>query len=285
VTPLPTALTRPFAPLDAVARKAVDAVAGVVDDSTASASRLIALLRLTASRSHPLVEDPPRSWRGSGPVVLVGGFCATDTMLGPMRRWLERLGYDVRTHTLGAGLDCAGRSVEAVEDTIRRAAEEHGGPVRVVAHSRGGQFARAAVRRLVRDGEATGPLITLGTPLHLYGANRLLLLQAAAVAAVGSLGAPGLARLACLYGPCCAEFREELRAPVPVPCTAVFSRDDRMVPWEASVDPAARNVEVPGGHLGLLTDPPALCVVADALADDGGPSALTTVPREHACAA
>lgn len=28
--------------------------------------------------------------RGRGPVVLVGGFCTTDVVLGPMRRWLER---------------------------------------------------------------------------------------------------------------------------------------------------------------------------------------------------
>jgi hypothetical protein len=285
VTPLPTALTRPLAPLDAVARRAVGALAGVVDDSTLSASRMIALVRRTASRSHPMVEQPPPRWQGSGPVVLVGGFCATDTMLGPMRHWLERLGYDVRTHTLAAGMDCAGRSVQAVQDRIRRAADEHGGPVRVVAHSRGGQFARAAVRRLVRDGGASGPLVTLGTPLDLYGAHRILLLQAAAVAAAGSLGAPGLARLACFYGPCCAEFRDELREPVPVPCTAVFSREDRFVPWRASVDPAARNVEVPGSHLGLLVDPPALCVVADALAGGEGPSAITTVAREYACAA
>lgn len=285
VTPLPTALTRPLAPLDTAARRAADAIAGVVDDSTLSASRMIALVRRTPSRSHPLVERPPARWRGSGPLVLVGGFCATDTMLGPMRHWLERLGYDVRTHTLAAGMDCAGRSVQAVQDTMRRAADEHGGPVRVVAHSRGGQFARAAVRRLVADGEAVGPLVTLGTPLDLFAPNRMLLLQAAAIAAVGSLGAPGLARFACLYGPCCAEFRDELREPVPVPCTAVFSRQDRFVPWRASVDPAARNVEVPGSHLGLLVDPPALCVVADALVEDGGPSAITTVPREHACAA
>src|SRR3954454_14018575 len=38
---------------------------------------------------------PPPAWRGSGPVVLVGGLCTTDTVLQPMRLWLERLGYQV----------------------------------------------------------------------------------------------------------------------------------------------------------------------------------------------
>jgi pimeloyl-ACP methyl ester carboxylesterase len=277
--------------------------------------------------------DPPQRWLGHGPVVLVGGFCATGVVLGPMRRWLERLGYAVTTHTVGAGLDCAGRSVAALDETVHAVAGAHGEPVRLVAHSRGGQFARAVARRT--DVPLHG-LVTLGTPLDLYGINGALMLQAAAVAAAGTLGAPGLASLACLdghegravprqarslvrqgararpghgrdparptstrarsptsatgaaapaslrvagalrrqrlgvvllrYGPCCAEFRAGLRAPVPVPVTAVYSRDDRAVPWQAAADPAARNVEVPGSHLGLLIDPPALCSVAEALA-------------------
>lgn len=274
-------------PLEAVARRANRLVAGAVDDAELSAGRLVALARLTSSRPHPSLADPPAAWRGSGPVVLVGGFCATDLMLGPMRRWLERLGYTVVTHTLGAGMGCAGRSARDLDDTMRRVADEHGEPVRVVAHSRGGQFARAAVRAAARAGEPPAALVTLGTPLRLYGANRVLLLQAAAVAALGSLGAPGLARIACLYGPCCAEFRDELREPVPVPVTAVFSREDTAVPWRVSVDPSARNVEVPGSHLGLLVDPPALRVVADALAArrPGRTGEVVTVPRRHVCAA
>lgn len=253
----------PLRPLDTAFRCLSDAVAAAVGGSRLSASRMIALARLTASHPHPLLEDPPRRWRGRGPVVLVGGFCATGLVLGPMQGWLERLGYAVTTHTVGAGMDCAGRSVAALDETLRAVAAEHGGPVRVVAHSRGGQFARAVARRT--DVPLAG-LVTLGTPLDLYGINRVLMLQAAAVAAAGTLGAPGLARFGCLYGPCCADFRAGLRDPVPAPVTAVYSREDRAVPWTASRDPSARNVEVPGSHLGLLVDPPALCSVAEALA-------------------
>lgn len=253
----------PLRPLDSAARRLSDAVHAVVGGSTTSASRMLALARLTASRPHPLLDDPPTRWQGTGPVVLVGGFCATGLVLGPMRRWLERLGYDVTTHTVGAGMDCAGRSVDALDRTLRVVAEAHGEPVRVVAHSRGGQFARAVARRT--DVPLAG-LVTLGTPLDLYGINRVLILQAAAVAVIGSIGAPGLARFACLYGPCCAEFRAGLREPLPVPVTAVFSRGDEAVPWTSSTDPNARNIEVSGSHLGLLVDPPAMCTVAEALA-------------------
>jgi pimeloyl-ACP methyl ester carboxylesterase len=253
----------PLRPLDAAVRRLSDAVSAALGGSATSTSRMVALARLTAGRPHPVFADPPQRWLGHGPVVLVGGFCATGVVLGPMRRWLERLGYAVTTHTVGAGLDCAGRSVAALDETVHAVAGAHGEPVRLVAHSRGGQFARAVARRT--DVPLHG-LVTLGTPLDLYGINGALMLQAAAVAAAGTLGAPGLASLACLYGPCCAEFRAGLRAPVPVPVTAVYSRDDRAVPWQAAADPAVRNVEVPGSHLGLLVDPPALCSVAEALA-------------------
>lgn len=252
----------PLRPLDTTVRRLSDAVQAAVHRPATSAGRVMALARLTASRPHPMLEDPPARWLGEGPVVLVGGFCATGLVLGPMRRWLERLGYSVTTHTVGAGMDCAGRSVAALDETLHAVAEAHGVPVRIVAHSRGGQFARAAARRT--DVPVAG-LVTLGTPLDLYGVSRVMILQAAAVAAIGSIGAPGLARFACLYGPCCAEFREGLREPSPVPVTAVFSRGDEAVRWASATDPHARNVEVPGTHLGLLVDPPAMVTVAEAL--------------------
>jgi hypothetical protein len=109
-------------------------------------------------------------------------------------------------------------------------------------------------------------LVTLGTPFDLQRMRVPLLAAATFVGAVGSLGFPGLATLSCLRGPCCAEFRDALRAPVAVPFTSVFTRGDQVVPWEASVDEGARNVEVGGGHLGLLERRDALHAVAEALA-------------------
>jgi triacylglycerol lipase len=223
------------------------------------ASRLIGLAGLAAART----ADPPARWRGAGPVVLVGGFCAPGAALGPMRRWLECLGYEVVLHTAGAGMGCAGRSVEALSTAVARTADDAGAPVRLVAHSRGGQFARVAARR---DGAPVRALVTLGSPFDLYDMSLAVLVQAALVATAGSLGAPGLARLGCLRGTCCEEFRDGLRRRVPVPFTSIYSRSDRAVPWRASADVAARNVEVTGGHLDLLTGAAPLHAVAEALA-------------------
>jgi pimeloyl-ACP methyl ester carboxylesterase len=58
------------------------------------------------------------------------------------------------------------------------------------------------------------------------------------------------------------------RMPVGVPTTSVYSRSDSIVPWRASILPAAplrENVEVRGSHLGLGHNPAVLVVVADRL--------------------
>jgi len=216
-------------------------------------------------------REPEAALRcGRGPVLVVGGFAATDPVMAPLAARLHDLGYDVASSTAGAGLGCAGDASDALADRLIEVADRAGRPVQVVGHSRGGQFARVAARRAdVVDGGHVAGLVTLGTPFDLYGLGWSVMAQAAAVSAAGSLGAPGLATLGCLWGPCCAGFRSGLRAPWPgqVPFTSIYSRRDRAVRWTASIDPHARNVEVGGQHLGLLTSPAAVAAVSEALAD------------------
>ncbi len=155
---------------------------------------------------------------GTGPVVLVGGFCTTDLVLEPMRAWSEHLGYRVLTHTLNSGMACGTRSVEQVRATVRMPArlDEHGDGVHVVGYS--------------------------------------------------TLGMPNLATTSCLVGPCCAAYRRRLREPLPVPFTSIYSKRDRLVPWRASIDEGALNVEVDGSHLDLVETGPARIAVGRALA-------------------
>jgi hypothetical protein len=205
-------------------------------------------------------DEAPALWRGSGPVVLVGGFGTTDRGLRVMRGWLERLGYRVTVHTTGIGTGCGGRSVERLCRVVEAADE--GGGVGVVAHSRGAQFARAATAA----GARVRALVALGAPFDQFPRSVPALAAGLLVGVAGSLGIPGLASLGCVRGPCCAEFRAALRAPLAVPFTSVYTRGDQVVPWRSSVDDGADNVEVSGGHLGLLDRPDALAAVAAALA-------------------
>lgn len=225
----------------------------------------------TLRRVRTLVEGPsalpqpvelPDSWRGTGPVVLVGGFCTTELTLAPLRDRLGRLGYTVTTHTAGVGMGCGRRTVDDLKEVVREAAAAAGEPVRLLGYSRGGQFARAVA---ADPSMPVRSLVTLGTPFDLYGVSLPLRLQGAALAVAGSLGVPGLFTMACFYGSCCTGFHDDLRHVPDVPFVAVYSRDDRLVRWRACVDPAAHLVEVPGSHLGLLVDPEPLRAVAEAL--------------------
>jgi hypothetical protein len=45
----------------------------------------------------------------------------------------------------------------------------------------------------------------------------------------------------------------------------VFSRHDEVVPWQTSLDPAARHRELPTTHRGLITSPAALQLLANEL--------------------
>jgi pimeloyl-ACP methyl ester carboxylesterase len=211
-------------------------------------------------------SSPDGPTEPGGPVVVVGGMAATEPVMLPLARRLAARGHDVATVTTSAGLGCAGAAVDTLVERIRETADDAGRPVGVVGHSRGGQFARIAVGRPEVAGDVES-LVTLGTPFDLYGLSWPLIAQAAGLVVAGTLGVPGLARFSCLTGACCREFRTTLRRTLPpgMPFTSIYSRADRTVPAEASIDPGARNVEVGGGHLSLLTGVGARRAVADAL--------------------
>lgn len=229
---------------------------------TAALRRVRALVR-REDTPPPAVAAPER-FRGSGPVVLVGGFCTSELAMDPLRTYLTALGYTVTTCSVDAGMGCGGRSVERLKAIVREAAAQDTGGhgVRLLGYSRGGQFARA----VARDPDLPiRSLVTLGTPFDMFGVSRPLLLQIGAVALAGTLGMRRLFTLACMTGPCCSTFRDTLRAPVPVPFSAICSRNDGLVRWSACQDPQAHLVEVPGHHLALLHEPAPLLAVAEQL--------------------
>ena len=45
----------------------------------------------------------PEEWRGSGPVVVVGGFCTSTLAMDPLCSYLRDLGYTVTTCTTAIG--------------------------------------------------------------------------------------------------------------------------------------------------------------------------------------
>jgi pimeloyl-ACP methyl ester carboxylesterase len=190
--------------------------------------------------------------RPSGPaVLLVPGFMAGDQSLNVLGGWLRRRG----SRTAGAGIllntNCAERAVGGIESRLRGLAERDAGRVVLIGQSRGGQLARIAA---LRNPDLVSTIVMLGSPvLDPLGVDPAVLGAVRSVALLGDLGVPGMLSSECGNGPCCAAFREDLRAPLPpdVRAVAIYSRSDGIVSWQACLDPCAEHIEVESSHGGM----------------------------------
>ena len=215
-------------------------------------------------------------WHGVGQVpgegravLLIPGYLAGDASLTAMTRWLRGLGY--RTHKAGirANVDCSAAVCDALEQRLERLADVSGERVAIIGQSRGGIIARSLAKR--RPDLVSG-IVTLGSPnagmLHIHP---LVLGSIGVVGALGSLRVPHLFTLRCLFGDCCAGFRESLGCttfPEDVGYKAIYSRHDGIVSWRACLDPAADElIEVSSSHCGMAVHPKVYGIVGRALAE------------------
>lgn len=230
-----------------------------------------------AIEDHHLWTDPPLEADGL-PVLLIGGLASTPGQLQVLRDWLLRLNCRVRVCPVAYGLDCGERTTELVTDSLLAQAAETGQRCVLVAHSRGGQFARAVT---VRRPDLVEGLVTLGSPFNrMLGIHPLLKAEVVMLGLGGTLGLPGLFRATCLWGQCCRRLRVDLLAPFPkeVSFLSIFSRRDPIVNWRNSLDPAASHREVDTSHNGLLCSAASFEALADELARIVGEPALRRQP-------
>lgn len=225
---------------------------------------LTALTRMNALRDHAVWSNPRFDLQGL-PVLVVGGLASSPLMLNPLLEWLGRIGTRPEIAPSRYGLECGEQAVQSVTIALATLADSAGRPVVLLAHSRGGQFARTVA---VRHAHLVSGLITLGSPLNrMLAVHPVVKAHVTMLGLAGTLGIPGLMRASCLWGACCKRLREELSGPFPadLPFVSVFSRSDSVVDWRASLDPAARHVEVECTHAGLISEPEALAVIGEEL--------------------
>jgi len=231
-------------------------------------------------RQHELWKNPPLDCGGL-PVLLVGGMASTPKVLSPLQDLLHRYNCRCMIAPIRFGIGCGEATTRAVAQALVRLAESTDEPAVIIAHSRGGQFARAAT---VRRPDQVRALITLGSPLNrLLAVHALLKLEATMLGIGGTLGLPGLMKFGCLWGECCAPLRSDLAGPFPesVRFLSLFSRDDRVVDWRSCLDPAARLREVSATHGGLIWAPASLAAITDELAEIVGTAARAARPLRN----
>src|SRR3954468_5700298 len=198
-------------------------------------------------------------WRGGGvpagdgrPVLLIPGFMAGDGTLATMTQWLRQNGYHTRRAGIRANVGCSTEHCDRLEVRLERFAEATGERVAIIGQSRGGIFARALA---VRRPDLVSGIVTLGAPtVNQFRAHPVVLAQIMVVGVLGTGRVPGMLRMSCLRGPCCEDFRANMRGggfPDDVGCTALYSRTDGIVDWRYCLDAAAEHVEVRASHIGM----------------------------------
>jgi pimeloyl-ACP methyl ester carboxylesterase len=192
--------------------------------------------------------------RGDGHGVLVlPGLLASDASTVVLRRFLRRLGYQVRGWDLGRNLGPTDEVLDEMPVRLAELAGLTGRPVSVIGWSLGGIYARELARQ--RPAEVRR-VITLGSPFGLSDGQR-------------SHADRAYQRRSTLHASVRVPTREQVSRPIGVPSTAVFSRRDGIVPWRACIEPETglhQNVEVRCAHLGFGVDQATLWLIADRLA-------------------
>jgi pimeloyl-ACP methyl ester carboxylesterase len=206
--------------------------------------------------SSPMLLRAPR---GDGhPVLVLPGLLAEDASTATMRVYLRSLGYQVQGWRLGRNLGPTRVILDGITERLEALQSASGRSVSLVGWSLGGIFARELARarpELVRQ------VITLGSPFGLSDPG-----DSRANAAYRRLGVLHVS-------PRSLPPRERLSRPIPVPTTAVYSRLDGVVPWQACINTAGaqrENVEVYSSHLGMGHNAAVLWVIADRLAQPEG---------------
>jgi hypothetical protein len=192
--------------------------------------------------------------RGDGHgVLLIPGFGADARWMRPLSTALRQIGYAPQDWGLGRNLGMNPVIRAALKERLESMASTSGRKVSIVGWSLGGVFARELARARP---EQVQNVITLGSPINRRpDANNMM--------ALFRLANGGRASRVDREG-----FERRRIAP-PVPCTAIYSRGDGIVAWEACMEePAAntRNVEVRGSHCGMVVNSEVLCVIARVLA-------------------
>ncbi|MGE0621936.1 MAG: esterase/lipase family protein [Pseudomonadales bacterium] len=202
---------------------------------------------LTALELPRLLLQAPRlvrATRGTGQRVLVlPGYGADDSSTALIRGYLRFLGYRPAGWGLGRNDADVLALLERLRSRVAALAEE--GPIRLVGWSLGGYLAREVARDCP---EAVGRVVTLGSPV------------------VGGPKYTSVARLFAGLDDIEALVDARYATPLTVPVTAVYSRLDGVVSWQACIDdrsPNVEHVEVSTTHIGLGFSPEVLRIIAD----------------------
>ena len=186
--------------------------------------------------------------------ILLPGFGAGPRSMRVMESFLRRRGHRVRDWGLGVNNGDARKFRVQLESIVEESTAAYGEPVVLVGWSLGGYIAREYARE---HPEGVRRIVTLGSPV---------------------IGGPRYTATSEWYrsqGHDLVEMERAVKSryatPLRVPVTAIYSKRDGIVAWQACIDkwsPDVRHIEVSETHIGLGFSPCVLELVADEIARD-----------------
>jgi pimeloyl-ACP methyl ester carboxylesterase len=181
-------------------------------------------------------------------VVLLPGFGAGPGSMRVMQSFLRRRGHRPSDWGLGRNTGDARALRTKLGPVIEASIAAHGDPVVLVGWSLGGYIAREYARERP---EHVRKVVTLGSPV---------------------IGGPRYTSTAAWYRSQGHDLdvieraiADRYKTPLRVPVTAIYSKRDGIVAWQACIDrwsPDVRHIEVSETHVGLGFAPRVLAIVA-----------------------
>ncbi len=188
------------------------------------------------------------------PVVVLPGFMTSDKSTFLLRKFIRECGYACKKWGLGRNLGQY-EDPMVIAEPIQKVYEQYGQKVSLIGWSLGGIYAREVARHFP---EAIRQVITLGSPFQgvTKTNNAKWLYELIHNKKVSDIN---------------PDLLKDMHLTPPVPCTAIYSKSDGVVPWqycmeEATAGVKAQNIEVKGSHWGLGYNPAVLLCIANRLA-------------------
>ena len=196
---------------------------------------------------------PARDLGEGRPVLVLPGFGAGDRATARLRAHLDQRGWTTYAWRVGPN---HGLTDEVLDGVLARFDEVYAverAPLDVVGWSFGGLLARWLAHQ--RPGQVRS-VVTMGSPWRPEGER--------------TRTTPLFERARRTHGLSerAEQVVDQLRGPLPVPTTAIWSRSDGIVGWRGcrvEETDTACNVEVVSSHLGMASNPFALAALTKAL--------------------
>lgn len=203
--------------------------------------------------TYPLLRFSPPKGDGH-PIMVLPGFMTGDLTTVPLRHFLNAVGYSAHPWNMGPNL--ADQQVEMpLMKRVMRLSNKYRQKVTLIGWSLGGVYAREIARVIPNS---VRQVITLASPFAGIDKpnNAVWIYQLIKGGASSRDLHP--------------ELLDRIKKPVPVPCTAIYSKYDGVVSWQHCIEQQeteiTQNIEVDCSHSGFGHHPAVLMCIAEILA-------------------